>query len=229
MLHETTPNDPATPVASSRSKREQIIVAATHQFAEHGYDLTKWADVAAEVGVGQTALYHYFVSKAHCLFTIMAEALRDYRDFFEVAQYQGSDPVAAMTNAIGYVFELDATGVLRFRVLQAELGWLDKDYPGSRQERATLAEARTYARDLNRDWTRFFDRGMRDGHFPAQDPYLLAHAVLGLSTSIFQWYRPDSRVSLAELRQVVVQHARAIVFYGGRELSAPAAVSGGTR
>jgi AcrR family transcriptional regulator len=215
MLHETRNGELVVPAPSSRSKRDLIIVAATHQFAEHGYDLTKWAEVAHAVGVGQTALYHYFVSKAHCLFTIMAEALRDYRDFFEATLSTSDDPVVAMTNAIGYVFELDETGVLRFRVLQAELSWLDKDYPGSREERATLAQARAHARDLNRDWTRFFDRGMRGGHFPAQDPYLLAHAVLGLSTSIFQWYRPDSRVSLDELRQVVVRHVLAIVFGDG--------------
>lgn len=202
------------PAASSRSKRDAIIVAATHRFAEDGYDLTKWGDVAKAVGVGQTALYHYFVSKAHCLFTIMAEALRDYRDYFEELQTTATDPVAAVTAAIGYVFELDQTGVLRFRVLQAELSWLDKEFPGAREERATLAEARACARDLNRDWTRFFDQGMRAGHFPAQDPYLLAHAVLGLSTSIFQWYRPESRVPLPVLREVVVRHALAIVFGG---------------
>ena len=32
----------------------------------------KWAKIADEVGIGQTALYHYFESKAHCLLTIMS-------------------------------------------------------------------------------------------------------------------------------------------------------------
>lgn len=201
-------------IASPRSKREAIVHAATHQFAELGYDLTKWADVAEAVGVGQTALYHYFASKAHCLFTIMAEALRDYRDYFEAARRTHGDPVDVIRAAIGYIFALDETGVLRFRVLQAEISWLDKDFPGSRKERATLAEARAYARDLNRDWTRFLDGGMRDGRFPPQDPFLLAHNVLGMTTSIFQWYRPDSRATLQELTDVVTRHVLAIVLHG---------------
>src|SRR3954451_8839428 len=124
---------PHLAVPSARSKREAIITAAARQFAQQGYDLTKWADVAEAVGVGQTALYHYFASKAHCLFTIMAEALRDYRDYFEAARREHSDPVQAIHQAIGYIFELDETGILRFRVLQAEISWLDKDFPGSRQ------------------------------------------------------------------------------------------------
>jgi AcrR family transcriptional regulator len=198
---------------SARSKREAIITAAAHQFAHQGYDLTKWADVAEAVGVGQTALYHYFASKAHCLFTIMAEALRDYRNHFERTRREHDDPVEVIAAAIRYVFELDETGILRYRVLQAEISWLDKDFPGSRSERATLAEARDYARDLNRDWTRFLDDEMRDGRLPPQNPYLLAHNILGLSTSTFQWYRPDSRVSLSEVADVVTSHVLAAVLH----------------
>jgi AcrR family transcriptional regulator len=207
-------NRATSPALSARSKRSAVLTAATHQFAHHGYDPTKWADVAEEVGVGQTALYHYFASKAHCLFTIMAEALRDYRDHFDQTRREHDNHVDVLVAAIRYIFELDETGVLRYRVLQAEISWLDKDYPGSRKERATLAEARDYARDLNRDWTRFFDDGMRAGAFPPQNPYLLAHDVLGLCTSIFQWYRPGSEVSLQELADVVTSHVLAIVLHG---------------
>jgi len=59
---------------SSRSKRELIIATATADFARVGYRASKWSDVADSVGIGSTALYHYFVSKDHCLFTIMARS-----------------------------------------------------------------------------------------------------------------------------------------------------------
>ena len=61
--------------ASSRSKREEILRTATAYFGENGYEATKLADVAAAVGIGSTALYHYFESKLHCLYVIMADAL----------------------------------------------------------------------------------------------------------------------------------------------------------
>ena len=43
----------------------------------------KWADVAGAVGVGSTALYHYFESKLHCLYVIMADAIEDARVDFD--------------------------------------------------------------------------------------------------------------------------------------------------
>ena len=68
---------------SSRSKREEILRTATAYFGENGYEATKLADVAAAVGIGSTALYHYFESKLHCLYVIMADALEFFRSEFE--------------------------------------------------------------------------------------------------------------------------------------------------
>ena len=62
-----------------RSKRAQILTVATEHFGTVGYEHTKWASIADEVGIGQTALYHYFESKAHCLLTIMRNQLGDSR------------------------------------------------------------------------------------------------------------------------------------------------------
>jgi len=59
---------------SPRSKRELILATATADFARIGYRASRWSDVADAVGIGSTALYHYFVSKEHCLFRIMADA-----------------------------------------------------------------------------------------------------------------------------------------------------------
>ena len=59
-----------------RSKRALILTAAIEKFGKDGYEHTKWATIADQVGIGQTALYHYFESKAHCLLTIMSLELR---------------------------------------------------------------------------------------------------------------------------------------------------------
>ena len=61
------------------TKRSDILAAATQRFGRDGYEHTKWADVAADVGVGPTALYHYFESKQHCLYVIMEEAIEDFQ------------------------------------------------------------------------------------------------------------------------------------------------------
>ena len=60
-----------------RSKRHDVLTAATDRFGRDGYEHTKGADIAADIGVGATALYHYFESKQHCLYVIMDEAIAD--------------------------------------------------------------------------------------------------------------------------------------------------------
>ena len=50
---------------SSRGKRKDILAVATTLFGRDGYEDSKWADVASAVGIGSTALYHYFESKLH--------------------------------------------------------------------------------------------------------------------------------------------------------------------
>src|ERR671930_264149 len=52
-----TPTSPK-PRTSSRSKRDEILRVATKHFGRDGYEDSKWAAVAAEVGIGSTALYH---------------------------------------------------------------------------------------------------------------------------------------------------------------------------
>ena len=78
-----TRQPPRTPRAGPRSKRDQILDVATDYFGRYGYDETKWADVAAAVGIGSTALYHYFESKQHCLYEIMSRAVASTRERFD--------------------------------------------------------------------------------------------------------------------------------------------------
>src|SRR3981189_2367098 len=77
---------------SPRSKRELILATATADFARIGYRASRWSDVADAVGIGSTALYHYFVSKEHCLFTIMAGGLRDNPDYFQLISPRADAP-----------------------------------------------------------------------------------------------------------------------------------------
>ena len=79
---------------SSRSKRAAILEVATDLFGREGYEHSKWADVAAEVGIGSTALYHYFESKLHCLYVIMADALESFHSDFERITGENDDFVA---------------------------------------------------------------------------------------------------------------------------------------
>src|SRR3954465_12163804 len=90
----------------ARGKRNQILAAATERFGRDGYEDTKWADIAADVGVGATALYHYFESKQHCLYLIIDQAIEDFGARFSEVTAQHEDPAAALVAVLHACFDL---------------------------------------------------------------------------------------------------------------------------
>jgi TetR/AcrR family transcriptional regulator, cholesterol catabolism regulator len=195
---------------SSRSKREGILTAATAYFGEHGYEDTKWADVAAAVGIGSTALYHYFESKLHCLYVIMAEALASFQSDFERITSEHEDFLDALVLVLRSGYELSEQEVLRNRVLVAEQGLVGVPRESQREEEARqLARART--RDIEFAWATFLVRGMEQGHIHRSDARLLTRALLGLYNSIWHWYRPRGTLGLDELSDFFIRRQLALL------------------
>jgi AcrR family transcriptional regulator len=178
------------------AKRAEILAAATERFGRDGYEDTKWADIAADVGVGPTALYHYFESKQHCLFVIMADAIEDYHARFErISTSTEADFISVLELVLADAFDVTPLDVQRLRVIVAEQGLLARPRQSPREEQARqIARART--RDLEVAWASFLSRAMARGAVPEGDARLLARAALGFYNSIWQWYRPDGLVSL---------------------------------
>jgi TetR/AcrR family transcriptional regulator, cholesterol catabolism regulator len=196
--------------ASSRSKREDILRTATAYFGENGYEATKLADVAAAVGIGSTALYHYFESKLHCLYIIMADALETFRSEFDRQTNAHDDYLDALLAVLAGSYELSDQDILRNRVLVAEQGMVGVPRTSPREEEArTLARARI--RDVEFAWATFLVRGMEQGILPEADPRLLTRALLGLYNSIWHWYRPRGSISLEEVKEFFLRRQLAVL------------------
>jgi AcrR family transcriptional regulator len=191
------------PRTSSRNKREEILQVATQQFGRDGFEYTKWADVAAAVGVGSTALYHYFESKLHALYSLMAEALEAQREEFAALTQGSDDYLASLVAVLRAGYDLTEQQVLRNRVLIAEQVLIGIHRTSPREEEARQ-RARAATRDLEFHWANFLSRGMAQGVIPEADPRMLTRAVLGLHNSVWHWYRPDGNISLQELSDFYV-------------------------
>jgi AcrR family transcriptional regulator len=194
----------------NRSKRHEVLAAATDRFGRDGYEHTKWADIAADIGVGATALYHYFESKQHCLYEIMDEAIDDFRGRFVAITAQERDPVRAIEGVLASCFDLSDRDVLRNRVLVAEQGRLSSPSGSEREEQARQA-ARSRMRELEFAWASFLAGAMRDGVIPVTDPRLLTRAVLGLYNSIWHWYRPNGIIALDRVAEYYTELALAMI------------------
>jgi TetR/AcrR family transcriptional regulator, cholesterol catabolism regulator len=195
---------------SSRSKRDDIVARAAEFFGREGYEDSKWADVAAAVGVGSTALYHYFESKLHCLYVILAEALEDWRQNFERITAEHDDYLEALVAVLRSGYALEEAEVLRMRVLVAEQGLVGIPRKSSREEEARVL-ARDRTRDLEFAWATFLVRGMEQGLLPEADARLLTRAVLGLNNSVWHWYRPRGSTPLEDIAEFFVRRQLAVL------------------
>jgi TetR/AcrR family transcriptional regulator, cholesterol catabolism regulator len=194
---------------SSRSKREAILATATEYFGQYGYEYTKWADIAKAVGIGSTALYHYFESKLHCLYEIQALAVQADREKFDRVTAEHDDFAEALKAVLDAAFDLTELEVLRNRVLVAEQALVGLHRTSPREEEARQL-ARSHMCDLEFAWATFLTRGMEQGAIPEADPRLLARAILGLYNSVWHWFRPRGRLSLEEVHEFFVGRCLAV-------------------
>jgi AcrR family transcriptional regulator len=187
---------------SSRNKRDEIISVAIDNFGRDGFEEAKWADVAAAVGVGSTALYHYFESKQHCLYVIMAEAIDYARADFDriTAENEFADAVRMVLES---GFAIDDHEVQRCRVLVAGQSRISGRRKSPREEEARQA-ARMRGHDLEVAWATLLARGMEQKLIPEANPQLLSRAVVGLHHSVWLWYRPGGMFSLRQVAEFYV-------------------------
>jgi len=185
-----------------RSKRALILAAAVQRFGDDGYEHTKWAAVADDVGIGQTALYHYFESKAHCLLTIMSLELKRSVDVFREVTADIPEADKALEVAIASAYEVSPREVLQMRILQNHMDLLAMPR-ASEKEEAERQTARQLVRDIEVEWTALLKRGMAEGVFADRDPQTSARLLLGLLVSVWRWYRPTGPMTLGQVRELI--------------------------
>jgi TetR/AcrR family transcriptional regulator, cholesterol catabolism regulator len=195
------------PRPSPRNKRAEIVAVATTFFGENGYEDTKWADVATAVGLGPTALYHYFESKQQCLFEILVEAIEDAQE--EFARLTEGEFAEALPALLRGTFVRDDRAVCRARVLVAEQGLVRHPRSAPREEAARV-RAFALVKEYEQRWRDFLAAGMDAGAIPRKDPELLTRALIGIHNSVWQWYRPEGRLGLDEVADFYVPQMLAI-------------------
>ena len=186
-----------------RSKRQMILDAATQEFGGVGFENTKWATVADQVGIGQTALYHYFESKAHCLLTIMTIQLTEAQQRSQKSIDGIDDPLEALKAAVGSAYRVTPTEALQARILLNHMDILLSPRSSEREE-AERVRARELVHEIEQEWSDMLRWGMDVGAWPHRDERVLMRLVLGSVNSVWRWYRPNGTRSLEDISDLVV-------------------------
>lgn len=190
--------------AGRRSKRAAVIDVAVMRFGDVGYEATKWSAIADEVGIGQTALYHYFESKAHCLLTILRLELARSHQRFLLATESAPSPAEAMRSAVESAFNVSEAEMSQIRIVLAN-GDVLRNLRSSEREEGERLKCLALAQLIEMSWTELVAGCLAEVNWDDQDPQIMARAVLGLINSAWNWYRPGGRLSLEEVTRVYAE------------------------
>lgn len=179
--------------------REQLISIAAEIFNSKGYAQTSMSDIANALGLGRSALYHYFRNKEEIFATLMEEeALIPYNELLRLAEEPKLTAAQRLRRAVvgGIVRRLSA-GV-RFLVVSR----MESEIP---PEIAPIYNSSK--RKILDLYTRFIQDGVTSGEFRELDPKMAAFAVIGMANSASRWYHPSGSRTPKEIAEFIADIA----------------------
>jgi AcrR family transcriptional regulator len=155
----------STPRHTADERRDEVVAAALHAFAEGGYAGTSTESIARAVGVSQPYLFQLFGTKRELFLAAVRHGFRRTRLVFHEAARRGpdDDPSCSVLELMGmaYMRLLSDTDLLRVQ-LQAYAACGDDDVRQVvREEFAALyAAVKRDSGASNEDLHHFFAEGM---------------------------------------------------------------------
>jgi AcrR family transcriptional regulator len=182
--------------------RDRIRSEAAALFREKGFNGTSMSELAAEVGITKSSLYHHYSGKQALLSEIIELTVNRVTPL--VQEVVESD--LPIRERLGRAVALHTVEAIR-----------DQDAVACFIEEGRYLTPNFMTTHLvKRDgyellFRRIFEEGVESGEFVEQDVGLAVKAILGMSNSVVRWYRPGGDHTPeeigAELAQFVVRGA----------------------
>ncbi len=192
--------EPAAPPQEPRRRgrpgydQATVLRRAVELFNRQGYDATSMGDLARELGIGKSALYHHVPSKEHLLAQALDEALdgltravASARDDTETSAYE------RLRQAVRGSVEILLTHLPAVTLLLRVRG-------NSAVEQDALRRRRLIDDDLAALVAEACAEGAVREDIP---PALASRLLFGMVNSLVEWARPDGRFSPDELADAV--------------------------
>ena len=181
-----------------RRKRAEILHAALRAFRDKGYHSTTLNDIAQQLGVRKTALYHYFPDKETILYECHRESLAEVHGLLAEARRR-FDSAGRQLNYVIQEHVRVMTESLEGSLLSFEVSALSPEH-----QSVIVASRDRYEHGLRR----IIKRGIMSGEFGKVDPKVAVFAILGSINWISRWYRPEGPLHAS---QIGPQFARQLV------------------
>ncbi|MCP3997166.1 MAG: TetR/AcrR family transcriptional regulator [bacterium] len=184
------------------STRERIRREAAALFREKGFNGTSMAELATEVGITKSSLYHHFPSKQALLSEIIELTVNRVTPLVQ----EVADSDLRIRERLGRAVVLHTVEAIRDQDAVAcfveEGRYLEPEFMAAHVAKRDRYEA--IFRGL-------FEEGVSTGEFVEQDVGLAVKAILGMCNSVVRWYQPDGGHTpeqiASELAQLAVRGA----------------------
>ena len=191
---------------------DQVLETATRLFTERGYDAASVRDLAAELAMRPSSLYHHFAGKQHILFAICFGMQTDFNARLMPLFNTGKGPVETLRDVV--------TEQIRFSLARK-----GEVLVSIRERRSLPPELRRQVNELRREYRdaviALIEDGRRRRLFRVADPKLAAMAVLDMIGGLFQWFQPRDDADRERIIRIYVDAVLALL-EGGQKRPHPA-------
>lgn len=175
--------------------------AAEKLFAQHGYAAVSMRMIAAEVGVGAGALYHYTPDKQ----TLLSDMMESHLDQVIAAwaeEPKGTDPVSRLEafSRFHIRFHLDRPDAVFIAYM--ELRSL---------EPASFARVERLRRRYESVPEDILREGAEAGLMDVEDVKLASMALIAMLTGVNTWYRDGGRLDRKQIEEIYARMALGMV------------------
>jgi len=179
--------------------REQLLDIAVKMFDSKGYAQTGMVDIAQELGLGRSAIYHYFGNKEEILAALVESETRNpLHQIDDLVRDRSLTPTERMRRVIrdGIVRRLSSGSrfVLLSRLEPQIPPHLESVYNRSR-------------RQIFDFYVQCIRDGIAEGEFREVDPKIAAFAVIGMANWTSRWYTPTGPKTPFEIGEAIADFA----------------------
>ncbi len=179
--------------------RDELVDKATDIFFLKGYALTSMNDIAAELGLRRSSIYHYFANKDELLAAILEkETSRPYQDVLQVVEMKNLTPTEKLRRVVAEGIDRRLKGKPRFMVLNR----LEAEMP----EQLAVVYTRSKRQILDL-YCRIIEDGIRAGEFRNIDVRMAAFAVIGMANWTSWWYSPAGKKKPEDIADALIDIA----------------------
>jgi len=179
-----------------------VLRAAIEVFNRQGYDGTSIADVARELGVTKSAVYHHVPSKEHILAHAVDEALDALGSALDEVDALDADAGARLRHAVRRSVEVLLEHLPAVTLLLRVRGNIGVEQ-----------RALERRREIDHRLARMVSAAAEEGAIRADlDPLLVSRLLFGMVNSLVEWARPDHDADHDV--DTLADHLTAIAFEG---------------